>query len=829
MPTFLLAWRQFKSHWASGEIRVLLFALILAVAATTAVSFFTDRIESALERQGGLLLGGDLVVGARHELPEAYVAEAEQRGLKTAKTVEFPSMVIKGDINQLAQIKAVSEGFPLRGNLTIAEQIEAPGRITTDIPEPGNIWIEPRLARVLSVEVGSELEIGERSFTVGAILQQEPSRGGDMFNYAPRVFMNLQDVASTGLIQFGSRVNYQLLVAADAKNIDSYMAWIDDRLDRGEKVEDVRSARPEMKSALDKSQQFLGLSAMVSVILAMVAMFLASIPYVQKGLDSYALMRCFGASRGLIVRVLLYQTFMLALLGSVIGCLLGFAAQAGLASLAGSLFLEAIPAPGWMPVVGGMAAGFAILMAVVWPQLRRLRDVPALRILRRELGDMHTADWLSLLPAIVVIAGLILWNADNFKLGSATLLAFAWLVLVIILLAHAGSRLLHRLPEGGNSAWKLGLSNLKRRPGMAIAQIAGFSLGLMALILLALVRSDLLQNWQASLPPDAPNRFVINIQPDQIADMKAFFTEAGMHNAEVFPMVKGRLVAINDEPLDPAKYEEDRARRLAEREFNLSWAANMQQDNKLIAGEWWKPGEHGTPLMSLEKGLAEALELKLGDRLTYDIAGSRVTFTITSLREVEWDTMRANFFAVVPPGVLEQFSASYITSFHLPLGGDELLNRLIREFPNLTVIDVAALIEQVRGIMNKMSYAVEYVFAFSLLAGMAVLYAALVATREERIREATLLRVLGASRKQVIAALLAEFLCIGILAAIVAIVAANTLAWYISTQLLTITFQFNFFLGFAILLVAAAAIPFAAWLGVRGFLNVPPRQLLQSI
>src|SRR5690606_38895658 len=265
------------------------------------------------------------------------------------------------------------------------------------------------------------------------------------------------------------------------------------------------------------------------------------------------------------------------------------------------------------------------------------------------------------------------------------------------------------------------------------------------------------------------------------------------------------------------------------REFNLSWAEHMQQDNKLVAGEWWKAGDHGTPLMSLEKGLAEALELKLGDRLTYDIAGSRITFTITSLREVEWDTMRANFFAVVPPGVLEQFSASYITSFHLPLGGEELLNQLIREFPNLTVIDVAALMEQVRGIMNKMSYAVEYVFAFSLLAGMAVLYAALVATREERMCEATLLRVLGASRQQVSAALLAEFLCIGILAAIVAIVAANTLAWYISTQLLAITFQFNFFLGFAILLLSAAAIPLAAWLGVRSFLNVPPRQLLQSI
>lgn len=828
MMAFKLAWRQFKSHWASGEVRVLLFALTLAVAATTAVSFFTDRIESALERQGGLLLGGDLMISANKTIPDTYAAEAERRGLKVARTVEFPSMVIRGEANQLAQVKAVSDGFPLRGDLTIAQNIGGAGQTTTATPPSGTLWIEPRLARMLSIGVGDELELGDRTFKVGAILQQEPSRGGDMFNYAPRVFMNLEDVASTGLIQFGSRIRYQLLVAGDAADVDDYKAWANNQPDRGQKVEDVRSARPEMKSALDKAQQFLGLSAMVSVILAMVAMFLASLPYVQKGLDAYALMRCFGASRRLIVQVLLYQTLLLAFIGSVIGCLLGYIAQAGLAALAGNLFLETMPAPRWYPALGGILAGFAILLSVVWPQLRRLSDVPALRILRRDLGNMAGTDWLSLVPAVLVIAALIFWNAGSFKLGAATLLALVGLIIVISLLAHGGSKLLARLPEG-NSAWKLGLANLRRRPGMAAAQVGGFSLGLMALMLLALVRSDLLQNWRASLPPDAPNRFIINIQPDQIQGVEAFFDAANMRNAEVFPMVKGRLVAINDDPLDVSRYEEDRARRLAEREFNLSWAADMQLDNKLAAGEWWQPRDHGRPLMSLEQGLAETLGLKLGDRLTYDIAGTRITFTITSLREVDWDTMRANFFAVAPPGVLEDFSASWITSFHLPVGREELLNRLVRDFPNLTVIDVAALMEQVRGIMTRMSYAVEYVFAFSLLAGLAVLYAALVATREERIREATLLRVLGASRRQVTLALLAEFLCIGLLAALVAILAANALAWYVSAQLLNIPYQFNALLGASALLLSILAIPLAAWFGVRGFLKLPPRQLLQSI
>jgi putative ABC transport system permease protein len=834
MIALSLAWRQLRSHWASGEVRVLLLALVLAVSATTAVGFFTDRIQSALVRQGGSLLGGDLVVSADHVLPQKYFLEAQQLKLQSTSTLAFPSMIAQGKLSQLAEIKAVNEGFPLRGKLTIStradpNQIISVGTTTNTIPVSGTVWIEPRLANLLTVNVGDSVDVGERKMQVAAILQRDPSRGGDMFSIAPRLLMNAVDVPSTKLIQFGSRVKYQLLVASDAKSIQDYAAWAKPQLARGERVEDVRSARPEMKSALEKAQQFLGLSAMVGVILAMVAMFLASLPYVQRSLDTYALMRCFGASKRLIVQILLYQTLLLALVGSVIGCLLGFAAQAGLAALAGSLFLEALPSPGWMPALGGMAAGFATMLAVVWPHLRRLRDVPALRILRRDLGDLHAVGWLSFLPAVIVTAGLVYWHAGDVKLGSITLLAFFALLLVAGALAYAGSKLLQQMSEANSSAWSLGLAGLKRRPGMAIAQVIGFSLGLMALILLALVRGDLLSSWQASLPPDAPNRFIINIQPEQIEGVKEFYTQAGISKTEVFPMVRGRLVALNDRPMDTTKYQDEGARRLAEREFNLSWIAQMQTDNQLLAGRWWRADEYGKPVLSLEQGVAKSLGIKLGDRLTYDIAGTRLTLTVTSLRKVEWDTMRVNFFAVTPPGVLDSFSASFITSFHLPLGHEDTLNQLIRRFPNLTVIDVAALMEQVRGIMNKMSYAVEYVFGFSLFAGIAVLYAALVATREERVREATLLRVLGAKRHQVVAAVLTEFFCIGLLSAIVATVAASALAYYISAHVLNIPYHFNYTLALLALLSASLLVPVAAWFGIRGFLNQTPRQLLQSI
>lgn len=829
MMAFLLAWRQLRSQWAAGEVRVLLVALILAVTATTSVGFFTDRIQSSLQSQGNLLLGADLVISADHTLAAKYHTEAMRRQLKTIQTLEFPSMVVNGDSSQLAEIKAVETGFPLRGDLTISQQLHGAGSVAKGVPAAGKVWIEPRLANLLSLKPGDTIEVGETSLKVDAILQREPSRGGDMFSIAPRLMMNAADVPATKLIQFGSRVRYQLLVAADRESIADFSAWAKPQLARGERLEDISSARPEMKSALEKAQQFLGLSSMVGVILAMVAMFLASLPYVQKSLDTYALMRCFGAPKQLIVRILLWQTLLLALVGSVIGCLLGFFAQQGLALLAGKLFLEKLPEPSFVPAVAGLLAGFATMLAVVWPHLLRLSEVPALRILRRDLGDSDTANWTSFIPALVVLAGLVLWQAGNFKLAGAALLTLLGLILVTGLLAWYAGKLLSRLPTGSIGAWKLGLAGLKRRPLMATAQVVGISLGLMALILLALVRGDLLQNWQSSLPADAPNRFVINIQPAQIQGIKEFFTEVGITNAEVFPMVRGRLVAVNHQPLNTKQYQDERAQRLAEREFNLSWTAEMQSDNQLVAGKWWQSSDHGKPMISMEKGLADSLQLKLGDTLTYDIAGTRLDLPITSLRKVEWDTMRANFFAVTPPGVLDEFAASYITSFHLPLGKEETLNQLIRRFSNLTVIDVAALMQQVRGIMMKMTYAVEYVFGFSLLAGLAVLYAALVATREERVREATLLRVLGASRLQVTLAILAEFFCIGLMAAVVASLAANAMAYYVSVHLLSIPYQFNVQLSLLALLLSVLMVPVAAWLGIRGFLNQSPRALLQSI
>jgi putative ABC transport system permease protein len=831
---FGLAWSQTLNLWRAGALRVLVFALVLAVVAITAVGFFTKRVESALSQQGALLLGGDLAVLADHEIPTDFITKAKQAGLVSVKTYEFPSMVTAGEQSQLAEIKAVERDFPLRGDMTLAASIADAGTVVKAAPQLGEVWVEPRLANLLDLQVGDTLGVGEKNMRIGAILLHEPSRGGDMFSFAPRLMMNAQDLPETKLIQFGSRAKYQLLLAGDPNEIQTYHQQMRPQLGRGERIEDLRNARPEIKLALDKAEQFLGLSAMVSVILAMVAMLLSSLPYIKQSLDTFALMRCFGASQKIVLQVLVIQTLLIAFFSATIGVIIAYFAQLGLAKLAGNLFVDTLPAVSFSPVWVGVFASLAMMTAVVLPHAWQMRNLSAMNILRRETLTQPISAQAKFLPAALVMIGMIFWQAQDLKIAVATIVSMLVLCMVVFgftyVILYFAKLLMQLTPASKTlSTVAVGVQGLKTRLGLSTVQMIGFSMGLTVLLLLALIRSDLIRNWQASLPLDAPNRFAINIQPSQIAGMQQFFAQQNIKDTTVFPMVKGRLLNINDVAIKSEQWSDERAKRLAEREFNLSWASDMQADNKLVAGRWWQANEHGKPYMSLEQDLAKTLGIKLGDKLTFDVAGSALTLTVTSLRKVEWDTMRANFFAVTPPGVLEQFPASYISSFHLPLGADMSLNQLVKQYSNLTVIDVAALMEQVRGIMQKMSSAMEYVFLFSLITGLAVLYAALVATRDERVAEATLMRVFGASRRQVSIAYFTEFFCIGLIAALMATLSANVLAYYISTRVLDIPFQFNLPLAFFAILIASTAIPFAAWLGLRGFLNIPPRQLLHSI
>ncbi len=829
---FNLAWQQLRSQWQAGDLRVLVLALVLAVSSITAVNFFTSRIAAHLNTQGGMLLGGDAVVIADHAIPPQYSADAKQHGLQAASTLEFASMAIKADKNILAEIKALDDNFPLIGDFGVQFLATQSAQDIQARPAKGEVWVEPRLANALNLKLGDQLELGASTFKVAGILMREPSRGGDMFSFAPRVMMHMDDVPATELIQFGSRVKYQLVVAGDANRLKQFTAEITPNLQRGERLEDVKKARPEIRSALDKAEVFLGLAAMVSVVLAVVAMLLASTPFVARSQETAALLRCFGASKASIEQIMLIQTGLLAIIGGIAGCLLGYLVQFWLAHFAGKLFLESLPAPDLSPIAMGLLLSFAILFAIMLPHIRALKNIPTIQILRRNFVIIPSKVWLNYLPVVIVIILLIIWMAKTLQLALAFLAGIFGICLIAGLLAYALALLLHRISLSKNiiNAIGLGLASLKRRLGLSIAQIIGFSLGAMVLMLLVMIKTDLMQSWQASLPIDAPNRFIINIQQHQVEPVKAFINQiSNQTSPQVFAMIRGRLIEKNGQPISAEMFTDDRAKRLVSREFNLSSTAVMQTDNKLLEGRWWRADEAAAPVLSLELDIAEALNIKLGDKLTYDIAGSKITLTVTSIRKVEWDSMRANFFAVTPPQTLAKFSASYMTAFYLPHSQDNALNRMLQQFPNFTIIDVASVMNQVRDIMSKLATAVSFVFGFCVLAGLVVLYAALVATRTSRVQETALLRMLGASRKQVTLTMLTEFISIGVVASIVAVVVASGLSFYLSRFVLDIPYQFNLILALSVLAIALVLIPLAAWGVIRGYLNVAPKQLLNSI
>jgi putative ABC transport system permease protein len=671
------------------------------------------------------------------------------------------------------------------------------------------------------------VEVGTASLRLAAILTQEPDRAGDLFSIAPRLMMNMADLAATGLIQPGSRATYRLLVAGDEITVGSFRSWASVHQERGERLETVKDARPEVRAALSRAGQFLGLAALTSVVLAAVAVAMAARRFMQRHLDGCAVMRCLGARQATIFRLYLYQFMLLGTSASLIGCLVGYGTQGVLVARLGSLVTTELPLPSPLPVLQGVAVGLATLLGFALPPLMQLKRVPALRVLRRELGPPAGSSLLGYTLGVAVIAGLLLWQAGDLKMGGYVLGGLASAVIVAALLALGLMRVLTGLRGGMGAAWRYGLANVTRRRGGSIAQVAAFGLGMLVLLLLTVVRGDLLHSWQSTLPPDAPNRFIINIQPDQVKAMSLFFQRHHMPVPGLFPMVRGRLVAINGREVQPESYADDRARRLAEREFNLSWAERPQSDNRIVAGRWWAPAQDNSAQLSMEEGIAKTLGIKLGDTLTYSVAGSLFDARVTSLRKVDWDSFRVNFFVIGTPGLLKDYPASYITSFHLAPTGVGLLDEMVRAFPNLTVIDVAAVMDQVRGIMDRVAGTVEFVFLFTLLAGFMVLFAAIAASRDERVYEAAVWRVLGARRRQLLFAQFAEFAGIGLLAGITAAIGAGVLQYVLSEYVLHLPYVFNPWVLPASALGSALAVGLAGVLGTWTVLTHPPLETLR--
>lgn len=822
------SFRLLLRDWRAGELRVLFIAVVLAVASVTSVGFFTDRVAQTLRQQANELLAADLVVSADHELRALFFDEAKRRQLKTVELRQLRSMVLAGELSQLVELKAVAPGYPLRGQLRIAgpqgDEVRA-----VDIPRPGTVWVEADLLRRLQLRVGDKITLGAAQFILAQVITNEPDRGGNMFSIAPRVLMRLDDLSGTQLLQEGSRAQYQLLVAGDAKQVEDYRAALQPQLQRGERIVDVTDARQEVRVALTRAQKFLGLAALVSVILAGVAVAMAARRYVERHLDSCAIMRCVGASQSFITGIFVWESVWLGLLASSAGCLLGYVAHGVLVDLLGSLVIENLPPPSWLPVLSGLLTGWLTLLVFALPPLLHLRDVPTLRVLRRDLGGLPAPTLSAYAAGFGAMALLLLWQAGEVRLAAYMLGGVLATVLVLTGLAWVLVRSLRTLRSGAGVAWRFGLANVVRRARSSVVQVLSFGIGLMALLLLGVVKGDLLSAWEGRLPEQAPNRFIINIQPDQVIPLQDTLKQKGLPVPEIFPMVRARLVAINGKEMVPSAMEDEHARRLAEREFNLSWAERPQnQDNVLVAGEWWTAAAHGQPLLSVEEGIAKTLGVSIGDELTYDVAGERFNAKIVNLRKVSWDSFRVNFFVIAPPGLLERYPASYITAFYVPESQQAAVNEVLRQFPNFTLVDVSAIMAKVRDIIARVTQAVEYVFGFTLLAGLMVLYAAIQSTQDERQRESAVLRTLGASRWQLTIGVLSEFAALGALAGLVAGIAATLLGYVLAQRVLEVPYTFNPWLWLVGVGGGALGVGFAGYLGTRSLLNQPPLQILRG-
>ncbi|MSQ54918.1 MAG: FtsX-like permease family protein [Betaproteobacteria bacterium] len=831
-----LALRMLARDWRAGEVRVLAIALVIAVASITSVSFFADRVSSALVRDAHQLLGADLVLVSDHPWKAEVGEEIARRGLARADATTFISMAQDGSGDtmrgQLAGVKAVSASYPLRGKLRIAPAPNAPDAQASAGPAPGTVWIEERLISALEAPVGSRLKLGKREFEVSAVLTLEPERGANFFNIAPRLIMNVEDVASTGLVQTGSRVWFYLYAAGDRAAVRGLESWAASRLERGQRTENLETGRPEVRATIERAQRFLGLTALLAAILAGVAIALGTRRYVERHLDGCAVMRCLGASQARLITLYGLEFLALGITACALGVAIGFGAQGAIAGALTELLRADLPPPTVWPAVQGFLVGLVLLLGFAMPPLVQLKNVPAVRVIRRESGAPKGSAIAAYGLGFVSLAALLVWQAGDLRLGLIVVGGFGVAVLAFAAIAWGALRAVAsapvaRLIGARSAALRYGLANLRRHASGNAVQVASLALGLTAMLLLAFTQNDLIDAWRRAAPPDAPNRFILGIQPEQLDPVKRFFDERGVAPPDLYPMIRGRLTAVNGRPVSENDFTEERAKRLVEREFNLSYADEVPGHNQVSAGSWFGTNS-AAPELSVEEGIAKTLGWKMGDELRWSVGGESFSAKITSMRRLKWDSMKVNFFVIAPPKLMQGFATSFITAFRIGEGREGVMNELTQRFPNLTVVDVSATMRQAQGVIDQVIAAVQFVFLFTLGAGLLVLYSALVATEDERRREAAIMRAHGASRSQVTGSQRVEFLAMGAVAGILASVGTAAIGHLLARRIFEIDMPPNLMLLVAGPLAGLALLSLNAWLSSRQALRVPPALVLRE-
>jgi putative ABC transport system permease protein len=818
----------FWRDWRAGELQLLIASLVIAVAAMTSVGFFADRLRMGLERDAAQLLGADLIVSSDNQISDAFFAEATKRHLETAQTIVFPSMTLAGDAARLASIKAVSSGYPLRGTLRTSPGPTAADAPTAGIPDAGTIWVDPALLTDLKIGIGSTVKVGDADFKVMRLVTLEPDSGLSFVNLAPRVLMRTDDLPATHLIQPTSRVTYHLLVAGDAIQVSRFSAWVKPQLQRGQRIESLEAGRPEVRATLDRAEQFLSLVALLTAMLAALAIALGAKRFTERHLDACAVMRCLGSSQGQVMNVLLVEFMAAGVLASLLGALVGFFAHFVFLAVLSSVLKRDLPPAHIATAVQGVLVGLTLLIGFALPPILQLRKVTPIRVLRRDLGVPNANAVGTYGFGAVLFVLLLVWTARSVRIGLITAAGFASAVLVFTLAALAALWLIGRMRKRitGQAALRFALASVQRRRLATVVQIVALSIGLMALLLLSVTRGDLINGWRRAAPPDAPNRFAINIEPDQKAGFESLLHQAGVANPDLAPMVRGRLVAINGAPVSANNYSDMQTKRLVEREFNLSYGSQAPAYNRIVSGRWFASG--ATDELSIEQGIAESLKVKLNDRMRFDIGGQQVEARVSSIRKLEWDSMHVNFFVIFPPAALSSMSQTWISAFHLDSQGDALTHQVVVQYPNITVIDMQTVLKQIQDILDQVITAVEFLFSFTLITGLLVLYAALLSSRDERIKEAALLRALGASSAQLRRAHLVEFAVVGSLSGFFAAAGAVAFGEVLAAEVFNFAYQLRalpWILGIGAGLVIALI---GAWFALRPVLGQPPLVTLRE-
>ena len=844
---FQLGWRNLWRDFRSGELNLLVISVVLAVAALTAVGFFSDRLQAGLWRDARQLLGGDAVVVSDKPTAANFQQKAEALGLKTNATLSFPSMAraddAKGGETKLVALKAVTDGYPLRGQMSLlnlqgsnANQSDLsqsrPVKLTRDVPQPGQAWIDPALLEVLNLQMGDALWLGDKSFQIAALIDREPDRGAGFMNFAPRVMIHQSDVMATGLIQPASRLTYRMAVAGEASqaNVQQFLKWARAEVAkpevRGIQIESMESGRPEMRQTLDRAEKFLNLIALLAALLCAVAVAFAARTFASKHLDGCALLRVLGQSQKTLSVAYAFEFISAGLAASLLGVLMGYAIHHAFIWLLAGLVDVQLPPSSGAPALLGLGMGLTLLLAFGLPPVLQLAKVPAMRVIRRDMGGLQPASLGVLFTGLLGFAGALMWASRDVKLGFMTVGGFAVATLMFAGATWLALKLLRKwVPSDTTPRWLLlATRQVMARPVYAVVQVSALSVGLLALVLLVLLRTDLISSWRKATPVNAPDRFVINLQPDQTQTFQNKLSQEGVKDYDWYPMIRGRLVAVNGKEVSPQDYTDERAKRLVDREFNLSARATQPEHNEVVKGQWQADEKDA---VSVEVGIAKTLGLKMGDRLRFDVGGVISEGRVTSLRKVDWGSMRANFFVIYPVDNLPEVPLSYMAAFKTP-DVPAFERNLLQQFPNVTSVDLRASFTQVQKVLDQVIRAVEFLFAFTLMAGLLVLTAAVTSTREERKREFAIMRALGATGRLLSQVQTAELMGVGLMAGFLASLVAELVGWGLARFVFEFEWTASLWVPVAGALTGAVLAWIAGWWGLAEVLRQPVSQTLRQ-